>query len=135
MIATRAAHDRPSIGVRTRYRGGDARAWLFTVMHNVRVSNIRRISAQPRAVNAYSSAEDSSWRGRQIGWIGEIREALSLTILLTALLWVLISIPVAIAVGTVISFGQSGRPRFHPARHPGGRRALPVPRSYGFNKE
>jgi hypothetical protein len=32
-----------------------------------------------------------------------------LTILLTALLWVLISIPVAIAVGTVISFGQFGR--------------------------
>jgi hypothetical protein len=33
--------------------------------------------------------------------------ALSLTILLAALLWVLISIPVAIAVGTVIIFGQS----------------------------
>jgi hypothetical protein len=91
-------------------------------MHNVHVSKIRRISAQPRAVNAYSSAEDISWMGHQIGWIGEIWEALSLTILLTALLWVLISIPVAIAVGTVISFGQSGRPRFHPARRPVGRR-------------
>ena len=33
---------------------------------------IRRISAQPRAVKGYSFAEDSSWRGRQIGWIGEI---------------------------------------------------------------
>jgi DNA-directed RNA polymerase specialized sigma24 family protein len=59
MIATRAAHDRSSIG-RTRYRGDDARAWLFTVMHNVHVSKIRRISAQPRAVKPYWSAEDSS---------------------------------------------------------------------------
>ena len=42
--------------------------------------------------------------------------------------------PVAIAVGTVISFGQSGRPRFHAARRPAGRRALPVPRPHGFNK-
>ena len=33
-------------------------------------------------------------------------ESTMVTILLTALLWVLISIPVAIAVGTVISFGQ-----------------------------
>jgi RNA polymerase sigma-70 factor (ECF subfamily) len=45
---------------RARYHGGDARAWLFTVMHNVHVSEIRRISAQLRAVKAYSSAEDSS---------------------------------------------------------------------------
>jgi hypothetical protein len=29
-------------------------------MHNVHVSEIRRISAQPRAVKAYWSAEDSS---------------------------------------------------------------------------
>jgi len=111
------------------------RPWLFTVIHNVHVSEIRRISAQPRAVKAYSFAEDSSWRGRQIGWIGEIWEALSLTILLTALLWVLISIPGAIAVGTVISFGQSDRPRFHRARGRVGRWALPVPRPHSFNKE
>jgi hypothetical protein len=58
-----------------------------------------------------------------------------LTILLTVLLWVLISIPVAIAIGTVISFVQSDRPRFHCARGPVGRRALPVPRPHGFNKE
>ena len=45
---------------RARYDGGDARAWLFTVMHNVYVSRIRRISAQPRAVNAYAPAETSS---------------------------------------------------------------------------
>ena len=45
---------------RARYYCGDARAWLFTVMHNVHVSKIRRISAQLRAVKAYSSAEDSS---------------------------------------------------------------------------
>jgi DNA-directed RNA polymerase specialized sigma24 family protein len=45
---------------RARYYGGDARAWLFTVMHNVHVSKIRRISAQPRAVKPYWSAEDSS---------------------------------------------------------------------------
>jgi hypothetical protein len=72
VTATRAAHHRSSIGVRARYHGGDARAWLFTVKHNVHVSKIRRISAQPRAVKAYSFAEDSSWRGRQISWIGEI---------------------------------------------------------------
>jgi hypothetical protein len=72
VIATRAAHHRSSIGVRARYHGGDARAWLFTVKHNVHVSKIRRISAQPRAVKAYSFAEDSSRRGRQISWIGEI---------------------------------------------------------------
>ena len=57
---------------RAHYLDGDARAWLFAVMHNVHVSKIRRISAQPRAVKAYSFAEDSSWRGRQISWIGEI---------------------------------------------------------------
>lgn len=45
---------------RARYLGGDALAWLFTVMHNVYVSGIRRISAKPSAVNAYSPAEDSS---------------------------------------------------------------------------
>ena len=45
---------------RARYHGGDARAWLFTVMHNVHVSKIRRISAQPRGVNAYALAETSS---------------------------------------------------------------------------
>lgn len=45
---------------RARYHGGDARAWVFTVMHNVHVSKIRRISAQPRAVKPYWSAEDSS---------------------------------------------------------------------------
>jgi hypothetical protein len=45
---------------RARYHGGDARASLFAVMHNVHVSKIRRISAQPRAVKPYWSAEDSS---------------------------------------------------------------------------
>ena len=45
---------------RARYLDGDALAWLFTVMHNVYVSGIRRISARPPAVNAYSSAEDTS---------------------------------------------------------------------------
>ena len=45
---------------RARYHGGYARAWLLTVMHNVHVSKIRRISAQPRAVKAYWSAEESS---------------------------------------------------------------------------
>jgi hypothetical protein len=60
VTATRAAHHRSSIGVRARYHGGDARAWPFTVMHNVHVSKIRRSAAQPRAVKAYSSAEDSS---------------------------------------------------------------------------
>jgi DNA-directed RNA polymerase specialized sigma24 family protein len=45
---------------RARYLDHDARAWLFTVMHNVYVSEIRRISARPTAVNAYSPAEDSS---------------------------------------------------------------------------
>jgi RNA polymerase sigma-70 factor (ECF subfamily) len=45
---------------RARYHGGDARAWLVTIMHNVHVSRIRRISAQPRTVNAYAPAETSS---------------------------------------------------------------------------
>jgi RNA polymerase sigma-70 factor (ECF subfamily) len=45
---------------RARYYGGDARAWLFTVMHNVHVSKIRRISANLRMVNIYPPAEDSS---------------------------------------------------------------------------
>ena len=45
---------------RAQYLDHDARAWLLTVMHNVHVSEIRRISAQLRAVKAYSSAEDSS---------------------------------------------------------------------------
>jgi RNA polymerase sigma-70 factor, ECF subfamily len=30
---------------RARYYGGDARAWLFTVMHNLHVSKIRRRSS------------------------------------------------------------------------------------------
>jgi len=45
---------------RARYHGGDARTWLFTVMHNVYVSEVRRISAKPRAVNSDPSAEDST---------------------------------------------------------------------------
>jgi RNA polymerase sigma-70 factor (ECF subfamily) len=45
---------------RARYHGGDARAWLFTLMHNVHVSKIRRISAQPRAVNTYPLVDGSS---------------------------------------------------------------------------
>ena len=46
---------------RARYHGGDARAWLFTLMHNVHVSKIRRISVKPPVVNAYSPADDSSF--------------------------------------------------------------------------
>ena len=45
---------------RARYLGRDARAWLFTVMHNVYVSDMRRISGKPPPVNAYSLADDSS---------------------------------------------------------------------------
>jgi RNA polymerase sigma-70 factor (ECF subfamily) len=45
---------------RARYLDGDARAWLYTVMHDVYVSEIRRIPARPPAVNAYSLADDSS---------------------------------------------------------------------------
>jgi RNA polymerase sigma-70 factor (ECF subfamily) len=45
---------------RARYLDHDARAWLFTVMHNVYVSEIRRICAKPPAVNGYSPAEDGS---------------------------------------------------------------------------
>jgi RNA polymerase sigma-70 factor, ECF subfamily len=45
---------------RARYHGGDARAWLFTVMHNVHVSKVRRVSAKPGVVNGYPLAEDSS---------------------------------------------------------------------------
>jgi RNA polymerase sigma-70 factor (ECF subfamily) len=45
---------------RACYHGGDARAWLFTVMHNVHVSKIRRISIQGSAVNVYAPAETSS---------------------------------------------------------------------------
>ena len=45
---------------RARYHGGDARAWLATVMHNIHVSRIRRISVQPRAVNTFAPAETSS---------------------------------------------------------------------------
>jgi RNA polymerase sigma-70 factor (ECF subfamily) len=45
---------------RARYLERDARAWLFTVMHNVHVSKIRLISAKPPAVAACSPAEDSS---------------------------------------------------------------------------
>jgi len=43
---------------RARYHDGDARAWLVTVMHNVRMSRIRRVSARPGAVNAYPLVED-----------------------------------------------------------------------------
>jgi len=43
---------------RTRYHGGNARAWLFTVMRNVHVSRIRSASARPGAANAYPLAED-----------------------------------------------------------------------------
>ena len=46
---------------RARYHGGEARAWLFTVMHNVYVSKMRRISVKPPVVNAYSPADDSSF--------------------------------------------------------------------------
>jgi RNA polymerase sigma-70 factor (ECF subfamily) len=45
---------------RACYHGGDARASLFTMMHNVHLSRIRRISAQSRAVNTYAPAETSS---------------------------------------------------------------------------
>jgi RNA polymerase sigma-70 factor (ECF subfamily) len=45
---------------RERYYGGDARAWLFTVMRNVHVSKIRRVSAQTRIANIHPPAEDSS---------------------------------------------------------------------------
>ena len=45
---------------RAHYHGGDARAWLVTVMHNAYVSRIRRISSQPRVVNTYARAETSS---------------------------------------------------------------------------
>ena len=45
---------------RARYHGGDARAWLFAVMHNVHVSKIRRISIQRSDVNVYAPAETSS---------------------------------------------------------------------------
>ena len=44
---------------RARYLDHDARAWLFTVMHNVHVSKTGLISAKPPAVAAYSPAEDS----------------------------------------------------------------------------
>jgi RNA polymerase sigma-70 factor (ECF subfamily) len=43
---------------RARYYGGDARAWLFTVMHNVYMSEVRRSSAH--AVNSDPPAEDST---------------------------------------------------------------------------
>jgi RNA polymerase sigma-70 factor (ECF subfamily) len=45
---------------RACYHGGDARAWLFTVMHNIYVSDMRRISAESPLVNAYSFADDGS---------------------------------------------------------------------------
>jgi RNA polymerase sigma-70 factor (ECF subfamily) len=45
---------------RARYYGGGARAWLFTVMHNIHVSNIRRISTKTRTVDIRPAAEDSS---------------------------------------------------------------------------
>jgi RNA polymerase sigma factor (sigma-70 family) len=43
---------------RAHYYGGDARAWLFTVMHNLHVSKIRRRS-KPGTLNVYPPAEDS----------------------------------------------------------------------------
>jgi RNA polymerase sigma-70 factor (ECF subfamily) len=43
---------------RASYYGGDARAWLFTVMHNVYMSEVRRSSAH--AVNSDPPAEDST---------------------------------------------------------------------------
>jgi RNA polymerase sigma-70 factor, ECF subfamily len=43
---------------RARYYGGDARAWLFTVMHNLHVSKIRRRS-KPGTLDVYPPAEDS----------------------------------------------------------------------------
>jgi RNA polymerase sigma-70 factor, ECF subfamily len=43
---------------RARYYGGDARAWLFTVMYNLHVSKIRRRS-KPGTLNVYPPAEDS----------------------------------------------------------------------------
>jgi DNA-directed RNA polymerase specialized sigma24 family protein len=43
------------------YHGGDARlALYFTVMKNVYVSDMRRISGKPPPINAYSLADDSS---------------------------------------------------------------------------
>ena len=45
---------------RARYSDHDARGWLLTVMHNVYVSEIRRICANPPAVNGHSLAEDGS---------------------------------------------------------------------------
>jgi len=45
---------------RARYLDHDPRAWLFTVMHNVYVSEIRRICGKPPAVSGYSPAEDGS---------------------------------------------------------------------------
>jgi hypothetical protein len=50
---------------------------------------------------------------------------LLLTIFLATLLWVLISIPIAIAAGTVIRFGRSGLPRFRAARRMAGHRPGP----------
>jgi RNA polymerase sigma-70 factor, ECF subfamily len=43
---------------RARYYGGNARAWLFTIMHNVHVSKIRRMS-KPGTLTVYPPAEDS----------------------------------------------------------------------------
>jgi hypothetical protein len=51
------------------------------------------------------------------------------------LLWVLISVPSAIAIGTVIRLGQSDLARFHPARRPKGQRASPMPHPHAFNNE
>jgi DNA-directed RNA polymerase specialized sigma24 family protein len=43
---------------RARYYGGDARAWLFTVMHNLHVSKIRRRSCgQNDAADCQSSTD------------------------------------------------------------------------------
>jgi hypothetical protein len=61
--------------------------------------------------------------------------ALPLTMLLAALLWVLISIPIATALDTVNSFGQSGLGRFHGGRRPVGQRARPMPSPHEFNSE
>jgi hypothetical protein len=72
VIATIAAHHRSSIGVRARIMAVMRELGCLRLSTNAHVSKIRRISAQPRAVKAYSFAEDSSRRGRQISWIGEI---------------------------------------------------------------
>src|SRR6516225_963641 len=42
-----------------RYYGGNARGWLCTVLHNVHVSKIRRVSAETRIVEIHPAAVDN----------------------------------------------------------------------------